>query len=91
MTIECRKFVVWADPSLSETYFFCEKKGRDTKGKSFTTRMTTSFSEATIFPVDFSFWEMANDPKFGRFKVYQAPLKHIIKWRLQNKVPSDRL
>lgn len=83
---ELKQFIVWDDSSLAETYYYCEKRVNGN-----VTRMTTSFAEATIFRSGQSFWKMAADPKFGSFKVHQAPEKDIFKWQLKNEVPKDRL
>ena len=54
--------------------------------------MTENFSEATILdPNNNRIWEMAEDSKYGEFKVHQAPEKEIFKWQLKNKVPNERL
>ena len=52
--------------------------------------MTKDFSEAKIFD-DLDDWKLAHDPRIGSFKIHQASAAEIMKWRLQNKVPSDRL
>ena len=82
MSTLIKNFVVWSGLNSKETHYFTDKC---------VTRMTTDFSDAMIFDSDHSFWMLANDPKVGRFKVHQAPATDIMKWKLQNRVPSDRL
>lgn len=87
MNTVTKQFIVWDDSALAETYFYCDKKVNGN-----TTRMTTSFAEAEIFQAGATLHlEWANDPKFGAFKVHQASAKDILKWKLKDKVPSDRL
>lgn len=78
-----RLFIVWKLVRRNKTYFYCEK---------FASLMTENFSEATILdPNNNRIWEMAEDSKYGEFKVHQAPEKEIFKWQLKNKVPNERL
>ena len=76
-------FIVWSSGNpAAPTHYYTENH---------ITLMTRDFSDAKIFDTEHDFWEMQKNPRVGQFKVYQAPLKLIAKWKLQNKVPSDRL
>ncbi len=54
------------------------------------TKMTTNFSKATILDSHKEIWKLANDTKYGPFKVLQATAKQIFKWQLMNELPSER-
>ena len=52
--------------------------------------MTENFSEATILDSHEKIWEMAEDAKYGQFKVWQARGSEIFKWQLMNELPRER-
>ena len=76
-----RMYLVWELARRNKTYFYC---------KDFGSLMTENFSEATILDTHEKIWEMANDAKYGAFKVWQAPGSEIFKWQLMNELPSER-
>jgi len=75
-------FIVWTGLKSKATYYYTDKH---------VTLMTEDFSKASIFDTEQDFWELASNPKVGRFKVHQAPEKDVFKWQLKNKVPNERL
>ena len=83
MTKEYKAFVVWTGLSpRADTHYYTDDNAA---------LMTTDFSEAKVFDTNFDFWHLLSNPKIGRFKVHHAPASAILKWKLQNKVPSERL
>ncbi len=81
-----RMYLVWELGNARKTYFYTEND---------VTLMTTDFSEATILEADSmdchkKIWDMANNKKFGRFKVWQAAGNEIFKWQLMNELPRER-
>lgn len=83
MTDEYKAFVVWSGLSVNaDVHFYTDDH---------VSLMTKDFSEARVFDTNFDFWHLLSNPKIGRFKVHHAPASAILKWKLQNEVPSDRL
>ena len=76
-----RMYLVWELARRQKTYFYCEKHG---------SLMTEHFSEATILDSHEKIWEMAEDTKYGQFKVWQATGSEIFKWQMADKLPRER-
>ena len=74
-------YLVWELAFRNKTYFYCENHG---------SIMTEKFSEATILDSHEKIWELAENPKVGKFKVWQATGNEIFKWQLKNELPNER-
>ena len=74
-------YLVWELGNARKTYFYTDND---------VTLMTTEFSEATILDSHDKIWEMAENTKYGQFKVHQATGSQIFKWQIANKLPRER-